>query len=286
MVDSRLAEEGASIRRRRECLNCERRFTTFERVEEEPLFVVKRSGQREPFDRNKLVEGVRAACKNRPVTKRPCRNSPSRSKRSCGSNGRADEPTGRSGGPRAAARDSTTSRTSASPSVYKGFEDADDFHRETGMLVKTTEPKRRAEAKAVPELIAAAPAVALAVYAHPDDADVAAGGTLASGPRRVARCTSSCAPTGRGRSTRARTGSAGGVRAGELAAAAAVVGLASFQSSALPTVGSTTRASSSASWWDGFGATRPDVVFGHDPTAVFFGQEYFNHRDHRAAGWA
>src|SRR3954470_10953010 len=67
VVDSRLAEDGAAIRRRRECLECGRRFTTFERVEEAPLVVVKRSGQREPFDRAKVVAGLRAACKNRPI---------------------------------------------------------------------------------------------------------------------------------------------------------------------------------------------------------------------------
>ena len=68
VVDSRQAEEGGAIRRRRECLGCERRFTTFERVEEVPLWVVKRSGLREPFDRAKVIEGVRSATKNRPVT--------------------------------------------------------------------------------------------------------------------------------------------------------------------------------------------------------------------------
>ena len=67
-MDSRQAEDGGAIRRRRECLGCGRRFTTFERVEEVPLWVVKRSGLREPFDRAKVVEGVRSACKNRPVT--------------------------------------------------------------------------------------------------------------------------------------------------------------------------------------------------------------------------
>ena len=66
--DSRPAEDGAAIRRRRICPDCGGRFTTFERIEEVPLWVVKRSGLREPFDRAKVVEGVRAACKNRPVT--------------------------------------------------------------------------------------------------------------------------------------------------------------------------------------------------------------------------
>lgn len=67
VVDSRTAEDGAAIRRRRECLACGRRFTTYERLEEVPLVVVKRSGTREGFDRAKVVAGVRAAAKNRPL---------------------------------------------------------------------------------------------------------------------------------------------------------------------------------------------------------------------------
>lgn len=67
MIDSRTAEDGVAIRRRRECLSCGRRFTTYERVEEAPLVVLKRTGQREPFERAKVVAGVRAAAKNRPV---------------------------------------------------------------------------------------------------------------------------------------------------------------------------------------------------------------------------
>ncbi len=68
VVDSRLADDGVAIRRRRECLGCGRRFTTFERIEEVGLVVVKRSGVREPFRRSKIVAGVRAAAKNRPVS--------------------------------------------------------------------------------------------------------------------------------------------------------------------------------------------------------------------------
>ena len=68
VVDSRAADEGASIRRRRECAGCGNRFTTFERVEEHPLVVVKRSGRREPFDGAKIVSGLMAACKGRPLT--------------------------------------------------------------------------------------------------------------------------------------------------------------------------------------------------------------------------
>jgi len=68
VVDSRMSEDGTSIRRRRECLGCGRRFTTFERLEELPFLVIKRSGEREPFARAKIVAGLQAAAKARPVT--------------------------------------------------------------------------------------------------------------------------------------------------------------------------------------------------------------------------
>lgn len=67
VVDSRQAEDGASIRRRRECDACGGRYTTFERVEEVPLQVRKRDGRIEPFDASKVAAGVSAACKSRPV---------------------------------------------------------------------------------------------------------------------------------------------------------------------------------------------------------------------------
>ena len=65
--DSRPAEEGVSIRRRRYCPTCDSRFTTFERVQLRDLVVIKTSGKREDFDRDKLVRAVRAACHKRPV---------------------------------------------------------------------------------------------------------------------------------------------------------------------------------------------------------------------------
>jgi transcriptional repressor NrdR len=68
VVDSRPAEGGGAIRRRRECNACDRRYTTFERVEDIGLMVVKRDGSRAPFDRTKVVGSVRKALKNRPVT--------------------------------------------------------------------------------------------------------------------------------------------------------------------------------------------------------------------------
>ena len=67
VIDSRSAEAGTAIRRRRSCPECAYRFTTYERLEGAPLMVLKRSGVREPFDRAKVIFGVRSACKGRPV---------------------------------------------------------------------------------------------------------------------------------------------------------------------------------------------------------------------------
>ena len=68
VVDSRPAEEGASIRRRRECLACHKRFTTYETVESLPMIVVKKDNSRQSFDRNKILNGMVRACEKRPVT--------------------------------------------------------------------------------------------------------------------------------------------------------------------------------------------------------------------------
>ena len=67
VIDSREAADGAAIRRRRECLKCHRRFTTYERLEETALLVVKRDGRRETFDRKKILNGVLKACEKRPI---------------------------------------------------------------------------------------------------------------------------------------------------------------------------------------------------------------------------
>ena len=68
VVDSRHSEDGTSIRRRRECLNCQKRFTTYETVESLPIIVVKRDNSRQPFDRNKIMNGMLRACEKRPVS--------------------------------------------------------------------------------------------------------------------------------------------------------------------------------------------------------------------------
>jgi transcriptional repressor NrdR len=143
VVDSRAAEEGTAIRRRRECLACGRRFTTYERLEEVPFVVVKRSGQREPFDRTKVVAGVVAAAKNRPVSPPDAANLAADVEEELRLVG--PEVTSQQVGlavlDRLRSVDEVTYLRFAS--VYKGFSGALDFEREAGLLTKDTAPKRR-----------------------------------------------------------------------------------------------------------------------------------------------
>ncbi len=68
VIDSRSSNEDKSVRRRRECLKCKKRFTTYEYIEEVPLMVIKKDGRRESFDRNKIISGIMKACEKRPVS--------------------------------------------------------------------------------------------------------------------------------------------------------------------------------------------------------------------------
>jgi transcriptional repressor NrdR len=68
VIDSRPSDEGSAIRRRRECISCGARFTTYEKVENLPLLVIKKDGTREPFDREKLMSGILKSCEKRPVS--------------------------------------------------------------------------------------------------------------------------------------------------------------------------------------------------------------------------
>lgn len=68
VLDSRPAEDSSSIRRRRECLNCLKRFTTYEKIEDIPVYVIKKDGTREPFSKRKILNGVLRSCEKRPVS--------------------------------------------------------------------------------------------------------------------------------------------------------------------------------------------------------------------------
>lgn len=68
VVDSRTSQEGRAVRRRRECLGCTRRFTTYEYVEERPLLIAKQDGSSEPFDRHKVLKSIQLPCAKRPIT--------------------------------------------------------------------------------------------------------------------------------------------------------------------------------------------------------------------------
>src|ERR1700722_16273511 len=132
------------------------------------------------------------------------------------------------------------------------------------------------------------PAVALAVYAHPDDADVAVGGTLARWAKEGASVhLVVCTDGGKGTfDPKVKSKELAAVRSGELQESSALIGLASVTNLGYP----------DGELYDSEGfrqllvesvrRLRPDVVCGHDPTALFFGQEYFNQRDHRIAGAA
>ena len=142
VVDSRVAEDGAAIRRRRACSECGHRYTTFERIDEIPLLVVKRSGMRQPFDRGKLVDGLRAATKNRPVTEEQLDVVAREVEEELRDEGSlpTSEQVGLAVLEHLRVVDEVAYLRFAS--VYKGFEGVDDFRREVGLLTKTTAPKR------------------------------------------------------------------------------------------------------------------------------------------------
>ena len=140
VVDSRTNDDGTAIRRRRECLACGFRFTTFERCEEVPLLVVKRSGDRVPFDRTKVEAGVLAAAKGRPVDDdqvAALAASVEDELRLAGGEVTSEQ-VGRAVLERLVGLDQVAYLRFAS--VYKDFDDLADFQREVRLL-KATEPK-------------------------------------------------------------------------------------------------------------------------------------------------
>ena len=142
MVDSRQSDDGGAIRRRRQCLACDHRFTTFERSEVVTPIVVKRSGERQPFDRAKVVAGVRAAVKARPVGEGEAvalAAAVEDEMRQIPGGEVTSERVGRAVLERLRELDVIAAVRFAS--VYKGFDDLADFEHELTLLTKRTAPK-------------------------------------------------------------------------------------------------------------------------------------------------
>lgn len=145
VIDSRMSEDGRSIRRRRECDSCRQRFTTYERIEEAPLLVEKRGGEREPFDREKVVSGISKASKNRPIDAEAIDklvDDAVESLRAEGGNVVKSADVGKEVLERLRVLDEVAYLRFAS--VYKDFQELNDFERELGLLQKKIPPKERA----------------------------------------------------------------------------------------------------------------------------------------------
>lgn len=121
---------------------CGRRYTTFERIDEIPLMVIKRSGVRQPFDRGKLIDGLRSATKNRPVSEEQLDVLAQEVEDELREDG--SEPSSEQVGLAVLERLRVLDEVAylRFASVYKGFEGVDDFRREVGLLTKTTAPKQ------------------------------------------------------------------------------------------------------------------------------------------------
>lgn len=143
VIDSRLTEDGAAIRRRRECSSCTRRFTTFERTETVGLRVVKRSGGREPYDRGKIISGLRKACVNRPISDGDVEKIADEIEETIRSSGTAEVSTQEVGlAVLDRLRDLDEVAYVRFASVYRDFQELTDFEREVGQLLqKRTPPK-------------------------------------------------------------------------------------------------------------------------------------------------
>ncbi len=138
VVDSRTAEDGAAIRRRRECPACLHRFTTFERMDEVPLMVAKTHGGREPFDRSKLISGVMAAAKGRPIDEDAVNALADSVEEELRNTGGSEVSTSRIG---LAVLERLKNLDEVAyirfASVYKNFDAAEDFQREAALLDKS-----------------------------------------------------------------------------------------------------------------------------------------------------
>jgi transcriptional repressor NrdR len=147
VVDSRVADDGDAIRRRRECLGCSRRYTTYERIDPIPLTVAKRSGVKEPFDRAKLAHGIAQAVTGRPIPEGAVDEIVAEIEQQLREQGAEapSEAVGLAVLERLRGLDPVSYLRFAS--VYKDFEDIADFEAEVVLLQKTTAPKRPAPSR-------------------------------------------------------------------------------------------------------------------------------------------
>jgi transcriptional repressor NrdR len=143
VVDSREADGGGAIRRRRECRACRRRFTTFERIENLGLTVVKRDGFKEPYERDKVLAGIQKAITNRPVTPEQVAELTARVEERLRRKGPVvtTQDVGLEVLSQLAKLDQVAYMRFAS--VYKDFQEVGDFERELGLLVKRSPAKTR-----------------------------------------------------------------------------------------------------------------------------------------------
>jgi transcriptional repressor NrdR len=142
VVDSRSVERGGAIRRRRECRSCRRRYTTFERVEDLGLTVIKRDGTKEPYVREKLVSGIEKSLANRPVTDEQVATVAGRVEARLRRKG--PQVTSQDVGLEALAELKNLDQVAyvRYASVYKDFQEISDFERELGMLLQKRSPAK------------------------------------------------------------------------------------------------------------------------------------------------
>ncbi len=142
VIDSRSADNGHVIRRRRECKNCKRRFTTFERFEQFPVTVVKSNGDKEPYRREKILVGLRKAFEKRPVTSQQIEDVTSEIEAELRAEGKKEIPASLIGMAvlkKLKEMDEVAYLRFAS--VYKDFKDITEFQRELGQLLEKKEDK-------------------------------------------------------------------------------------------------------------------------------------------------
>ncbi len=151
VVDSRSMSEGAIVRRRRECLICQKRFSTYERVEDLPLLVIKRDARREPFDRTKVAKSIRIACRKRPVAEEQIEEiTSSIERRLVNRNEREVYST-------VIGEDVLRELTGLDQvayvrfaSVYRDFKDMKEFYAELTRLIQEQKPGTKAETESTP----------------------------------------------------------------------------------------------------------------------------------------